>query len=124
MKTKLALLGLIFLISCGAKEEADDTSSQADALYYKQKTLIIAYTDSILNHPDSISPGKFLDDLESRLFAESARYPQRVTEAISADQNDTLQLLSLKLIEVYKKSMSRALTPDTVPGMSRDSIGG
>lgn len=114
MREGFVIAGLLLLSGCMAREEGDDTAEKADILYARQKVLILAYTDSVRQYSDSASTHRIMENLEAALYAESAKFPQRVTEALTPDQNDTLEILSRRFLSEWQRGQNPAPLDSTL----------
>lgn len=102
---------LILMTSCGQNAETIG-EAERDSLYHDICALTRTYADSMAHATDTATVDALTARYEARLQAINMHYPPSADRALTEDLNDTIYLLTQRLIENRKK----ALTPhDSVP---------
>ena len=98
----ITALALMLCAACTSSSEGNDTIMEADAIYNEQKQLLKAYADSFRRLPDSASSERLMSDLEEKLYQVTRKYSSYATASLDGDQNDTLYMLTRRLVEASR----------------------
>jgi len=113
------ILAAIFL-SCSESKEDESRVHQADTIFERQKSLLKAYTDSFLRLPDSVPPDPLIFELEEQLYLATKDFSPYASAFLTEEQNDTLHLLTTRLIKSIRESSDRdSISGDTLKDLHR-----
>ncbi len=120
---KLLLLPAALLIavaSCGSSE-TNDEAARSDSLYHDICRLTKIYADSMAHAADTAAADTLIMNFEAKAAAIYAHYPLGTDQLIGEDRNDTIYMLTKRLIDARQRVLC---PPDSVAAdsVSRDSV--
>lgn len=105
---------LLAVASCGHSESTDD-AARGDSLYRDICALTRLYADSMKHAADTGAVDTLIMNFEAKAAAIYARYPLGTDQLLGEDRNDTIYMLTKRLIDARQRILS---PPDSLPADS------
>lgn len=108
-KPGLLLLSIIFLLSSvSCVSENENKQNQDAAMLYKESIeLGRSYIDSINLAIDTATVNRLMDDYVEKIDKLNFRYPADVDLEMTEGQNDTLAIISARLVNLRKERIKK-----------------
>lgn len=121
----------VFIMSAACSSKTDDGRRRAARiLYEKQLEIIGAYTDSIINLPDTVDETPTLSHFSEKMTLLNLHYPYQIDVHLTEGENDSLYYATQRLLAAARKR--HEAKPDSIVApadsiaseQKRDSVGG
>jgi hypothetical protein len=104
---KLVIVSLIMVIGVGCSHDDDSSAKlKADDLFIKSCKLTESYCNKLKHAPDSASVAAIMEEYRERITKLNLQYPQDTDVLLTEGQNDTLVMLTNKLLTIRNQRLA------------------
>lgn len=124
-QTKLHILlpvaSILYLASACGHEEGSSARPEATDLYSRTVSITRGYISKIESASDSATIDSLFSRYRDEIDSINYLYPPETDYHMNEGQNDTISILSGRIVSLHKKKLYRIAHPDTV-SVKADSV--